>query len=148
MGRAVSVGVPRKTERFLLGPQSLDGQCRSDEHGVVEHQSVEHSLSDDSDRLRHQRRQRAAVGVHGVSAPGNHPHHPSKLPRRVAARKSGVEAARGRRAFRFLVRPVRRSLVARGHDLRVSWMVSHRDRALDRQRIGTACMAWIAPDIR
>ncbi len=54
---------PEKLSAFYWARKVKLGQRRADEHGVVEHQSVEHPHGDDPGALRHQRGRDPAAGI-------------------------------------------------------------------------------------
>ena len=77
---------PEKLSAFYWARKVKHGERRADEHGVVEHQPVEHPLGDDPDPLRDQRRRdcgRSMFDAH--AAPRNPPHDPAELSRISAA---------------------------------------------------------------
>src|SRR5207244_4783466 len=124
------------------------GQRGGDEHGLLEHQSVEHPLGDDPDSLRHQRGDDAAAGVRSPPARRDPSHHPAELPRLSASTQSAVEAARGGDPIHFLVRAIRRSLVARTDDLCVSWLVHRGVGSHGREQVGPGRLARLARHTR
>ena len=141
MGGAVPLRVPGEAERLLLGTQGVVRERGADEHGLVEHQPVVDPLGNDPDHLRDQRGRAAAAGVRPDAAAGDPPHHPAELPRLSAPVEPGAALPRGPHPLRFLAGAVRGSAVARGDDLRVSWLVRRRARAAGHQPRGTAGVA-------